>query len=173
MWSQVRNTYADARRGESPLGIALAAGFAAAAVGCLLASLVSPPHEPTGRLVALVLFMAVFTTACRNLMANLLTAGIAWTMYLGFLVDREGELHWHGGIDLLRLGALLMAALVGSARWLIADLASAQPASVPGPRTELRPTVTGGSFIERHGPSMSTPDRDDRPQADQGIRRNG
>src|SRR5262249_43071818 len=133
MWNQVRNAFADARRGESPQGIALAAGFAAAAVGCLLASLAFPPHEPTARLVALALLIAAFTTACRNLLANLLTAGIAWSMFLGFLVDREGELQWHGGVDLLRLGTLIMAALVGSARWLIADLASARPASVPRP----------------------------------------
>jgi hypothetical protein len=171
MWNRVRYAAAESRFGDFPLGIALAMGFAAAAVGCLLASLVSRPHEPAPRLVALALVVAGFAAACRNLTANLLTAGIAWSMYLGFLVGHAGELRWHGGVDLLRLGTLVVAAQLGSARWLIADLAARWSASVPRPREELAVVVRGP--FTRGGTATSTPGRDHRPQADQGNRRNG
>lgn len=167
MWNRVRQA-AEPRLGDCPLGIAVAAGFAAAAIGCLLASLVSPPHEPAPRLVALALIIVGFAAACRNLPANLLTAGIAWSMYLGFLVEHTGELRWHGGVDLLRLGTLIVAALAGSARWLIAELA-AYSAPVPGPREEPRLAL----ITERDGTASSTPDQEHRPQADQENRRNG
>jgi hypothetical protein len=171
MWIQVRHTAAEPRSGTCPLGIALAAGFATAAIGCLLASLASPPDEPAPRLLALALIIAAFAATVRNLTAALLTAGIAWSMYLGFLVDRAGELQWHGGVDLVRLGTLVLAALVGAAGWLIAG-ALAGSAPVPRPREELRPAAVRDLRTDR-AVSIPTPDRDHRPQADQGNRRNG
>jgi hypothetical protein len=166
MWNRVR--YA----ADCPMGIALAAGFATAAAGCLLAALASPPHEPGPRLVVLALAVAGFAAAVRNLTAALLTAGIAWSMYLGFLVGHAGELRWHGGADLMPLGVLVAAALLGAARGLITGALSAWPAPVPRSREELRPVAV---HEPRAGSGASTPvpDRDHRLQADQGNRRNG
>lgn len=173
MWNQVRNEVAEPRSADCPLGIALAAGFTSAGVGCLLASMAFPPHEPSPRLLALALIVAGFAATVRNPAAALLTAGIAWSMYLGFLVGHAGELGWHGSVDLVRLGALVLAALIGTARWRVADALSAWSVPVPRPREELRPTATVPELRIDRGVSIPVPDRVHRPQADQGNRRDG
>jgi hypothetical protein len=130
--------------GDCPLGFALAAGFAVSVIGCLLASLAAPPHQTTTRLVVLALVMAGSAAAIRNLRGAVLTAGMTWSLYLGFLVDQTGELHWHGIADLVRLGVLIAVALAGSARWPINDRLSARSARwarrpEPGPRAWATP----------------------------------
>src|SRR5262245_10787717 len=134
MWKQ-SSFAAPARHLEKcPFGIALAAGFMTAVTGCLLASLMSAPDEPTPRLVELSMITAGSSAVLRNPAAALLTAGITWLVYLGFLVEHAGELRWHGGVDLLRLGALITAALIGSAAWLINGLLSERSTAEPRPR---------------------------------------
>jgi hypothetical protein len=118
----------EARPGHCPLGFALAVGFATCVCGCLIASLAAPPQQTAARLAVLALIIGGFAAVVRNLPGSLLTAVIAWSMYLGFLVDQAGELRWHGGTDLLRLGVLVAAAVAGSGRWPVRDLLSARHA---------------------------------------------
>ena len=59
-------------------------------------------------------------------------AGIAWLFYTGFLVDRHGELAWHGGVDAWRLAALGAGAVGGL---LAGQLAAAR---LPRPRVRDR-----------------------------------
>jgi hypothetical protein len=51
------------------------------------------------------------------------TVVLAWLVVNGFLVDRFGELWWHGRSDLYRAGMLVVAGalgqVVGRARWLM------------------------------------------------------
>jgi hypothetical protein len=160
---------------QVPLGFALAAGFATSVVGCLLASLAAPPRETAARLVAVALIVTGFAAAIRNLPAAVLTAGMAWSIYLGFLVGRAGELHWHGGVDALRLGTLIVAALAGSARWWITDFVSDWSGSSRAPlsREEPSPAVIPRPLDAPDARSTFTPVGNSRPQADQGNRRNG
>ncbi|GAA2101221.1 hypothetical protein [Actinomadura alba] len=131
-------------RGVCPLGFALAAGFGTSVTGCVVAALAAPPYQTTTRLVVLALIVGGFATAIRNLPGAVLTAGMAWSMYLGFLVDQTGELRWHGGSDLLALGVVVAVALAGWGRWPITDLLTARPTPgrVPGPRGRPGPPST-------------------------------
>ena len=105
--------------GDCPLAFALAAGFAASTVGCFLASAAASPNDAGTRLAVLALVLAVYAAAVPNLPAAVLTAGIAWSFFLGFVIDRDGEMHWHGTADLARLGVLIVAVLAGSAWWMV------------------------------------------------------
>jgi hypothetical protein len=153
MWNRVRY---GPRLDGCPFGIALAAGFATAVAGSLLASLASAPNEATPRLVELSLVTAGSAIVLRNVAAALLTAGIAWSIYLGFLVGHAGELQWHGGIDLLRLGTLLGAALLGSAIWLFSGLRPSEQAARP---REAEPGRTWARSTVGHARSRTPPGR--------------
>jgi hypothetical protein len=131
--------------GACPLGFALAAGFATSVMGCVVAALAAPPHDTTVRLVVLALIVGGFAATVRSLPGAALTAGMAWSMYLGFLVDQTGELHWHGGADLLALAVVVVAALAGWARWPVTDVVTPRPAAgrVPAPRGRPVPPPAG------------------------------
>src|SRR4051812_42527605 len=105
--------------GDCPLGFALAAGFAASIAGCFLASAAAPSADTGTRLAVLAFVLAVYAATVRNLPAAVLTAGIAWSFFLGFVVDGDGEVRWHGASDLDRLGVLIVAVLAGSAWWMV------------------------------------------------------
>jgi len=83
--------------------------------GCLAITWVFPPHATTSRLIMLALVVGGLAAVVRNGTAAVVTAGLAFPFYLGFLLDREGELHWHGEADVLRLTVLVAASLVGTA----------------------------------------------------------
>jgi hypothetical protein len=152
MWSR-EGKPAGRRPGACPLGFALAAGFTTSMVACLLASLAAPPHHATARLVVLALVIAGFAASVRSLPGAVLSAGMAWSMYLGFLVDQTGELRWHGVVDLVRLGVLVVVALAGSARWPITDLLSARSAPRPAPGPRERPTPPSSPVHPPGGPA--------------------
>lgn len=69
---------------------------------------------PVGLRVAAgaVLVVAAVTL---DLVATTGTAAIGFAVFGGFLVDRLGELSWHGAADVWRLTALVVAAAVGLA----------------------------------------------------------
>jgi hypothetical protein len=162
MWKRAEPAGPQPRPGACPFGIALAAGFVTAVAGSLLTSLVSAPDEATRRLVELSFIIAGFSATLRNPGAALLTAGMTWMVYLGFLVERAGELRWHGDVDLLRLSTLLAMALIGSARWPIGGLLSARSARMPRPRDRLRPRVLPEPANEHPGVAVIPPVRQHR-----------
>jgi MFS family permease len=96
-----------------PTSFYVAAGFVTV-IAASFAATVFPPSATADRLLMLAVIIAGFSAIVRDTLAALVTAGLAWAFYLGFLVDRYGELHWHGGIDVLRAAVLLAAALIGS-----------------------------------------------------------
>lgn len=95
--------------------LAVAAGFVTVVFGCLVITLAMPPPATTGRLILLCAVLVGFAAVVGNLTAAVATAGVALPFYLGFLVDRRGELHWHGQVDLVRAAVLLVAAVAGTA----------------------------------------------------------
>lgn len=107
----------------------VAAGFVTVVVGCLAATCLYAPGADTGRLLVLTVVIAGFAAMIQDALAALVTAGLAWPFYLGFLVDRYGELRWHGSVDLLRLAALVAASLLGTALGWITHGASVRPRS--------------------------------------------
>jgi hypothetical protein len=97
-----------------PTEASIVAGAATVVGGCLAITWVFPPHATTSRLIMLALVVAGLAAVIRNGTAAVVTAGLAFPLYLGFLLDREGELHWHGEADALRLTVLVAASLVGT-----------------------------------------------------------
>lgn len=103
------------RTSRFDIGFGVAAGLATVVVGCFVATWLYPPGADADRLLVLAVVIAGFAAVAGDALAAVVTAGLAWPFYLGFLVDRYGELHWHGPIDLLRLAVLAMASLIGTA----------------------------------------------------------
>jgi K+-sensing histidine kinase KdpD len=59
--------------------------------------------------IAVVVFGALFG----GRLAVACAAGLAWLVVNGFLVDRFGELSWHGPADVYRAVMLAVAGLLG------------------------------------------------------------
>lgn len=93
---------------------AIAAGFAASIIGCLLAAWYYPPENHTSRLVVLAVVVAAASALTRNPTACLPVALLALLFCDGFLINHYGELHWHGWPDAARLAVLAAAALTGT-----------------------------------------------------------
>ena len=103
------------RARSAPTGITLAAGSAAVVATALSAAALTAPSESGTRLVAMALCVAAVGAFGGDLVAALATAGIAWSVLDGFLVNRLGTLTWHGAADMVRVGVLAAVALAG---WL-------------------------------------------------------
>jgi hypothetical protein len=95
-----------------PTSFCVAAGYVTVIVACFAAT-IFPPSAGTERLLMLAVVIAGFSAIVRDTTAAVVTAGLALLFYLGFLVDRYGELRWHGGVDVERAAVLLAAALIG------------------------------------------------------------
>jgi MFS family permease len=99
---------------RTPVGINLAAGTAMVIAAALVAAPIPTTH--TGWRFAVVA-VAVGSFAALTL-DQLVLAGVAllgWLVVNGFLVDRLGELSWHGSPDLYRMLLLLVAGAFGLA----------------------------------------------------------
>jgi hypothetical protein len=114
-----------------PTELGIAAGFATVATACLIITWLLPPPATTARFIVLCAVLVSFGAIVRNLAAALATAGMALPFYLGFLLDRLGELHWHGQVDLARLAALLAAAAAGTVAGRLITRARPIPAVLP------------------------------------------
>jgi hypothetical protein len=96
-----------------PVGLRLAAGVTAVVVAAVVASVV-PGTFGVIRVALVIVAVAGFATAVDDWRAAASTAAIAFLVVNGFLVDRYGQLAWHGSADVLRVLALLGAAVLGT-----------------------------------------------------------
>ncbi|MGC9671093.1 hypothetical protein ACNTMW_31680 [Planosporangium sp. 12N6] len=161
---QIRRTPTDDERG--PTGIAVAAG-ATVVVG-VAATAVMILRTPDPRLGLLVVAVAAFSAMTGNGRAALAAAGVAWPVGNGFLVNRGGDLSWHGRLDAWFLLGRLWAAAVGTAattirrarrnrrRWRLFTVllreSSGQVRLAPGAQS-VRPDgrVEGAGIVEESG----------------------
>lgn len=97
-----------------PFGIGTALGAALTVPACLLAAAV-PAADPTWRLVIVTAVVGCSSAAAADAATAIAVAGAAFLLVDGFLIGRYGDLAWHGRADLVRLAALLAAAVVGAA----------------------------------------------------------
>lgn len=104
---------------NQPTGILVGIGALVVVVAGLIAA-AAPGAWRFGIVAAAVV---VFAAAAADLVAVSVTVVLAWLVVNGFLVDRFGELWWHGRSDLYRAGMLVVAGalgqVVGRARWLM------------------------------------------------------
>lgn len=145
---------------DTPSGISAAVGALVVVVCC-----VAPPHLDaagvTARLAVLALGLAAFSAAVVDVVATVATVGVAALLFDGFVLDRYGELAWHGEVDALRLAVLVGAALLGlaagAARLAVRRrrprAAGHARTGVPGPRTasEAEQAPRGGPRLTPRG----------------------
>ena len=98
-------------RGASA-GVDVALG-AVVVVFAALAAAAIPSGDIGWRLVAVAAAVGLFAAWTDDGLAAAFIVGLAWLVVNGFLVDRYGQLSWHGWADLLRLLVLVAAAGVG------------------------------------------------------------
>lgn len=105
-----------------PTGINVGAGSVVVVVAAMLAAPIPVVHAGW-RFAVVAVAIGLFTFVSRDWRAAMATALLGWLVTNGFLVDRFGELSWHGAPDLVRLAVLLLTAGFGLAagegrRWL-------------------------------------------------------
>jgi hypothetical protein len=128
------------RNGSRPQGILLGIGTLAVIAAGFIASAV-PAGDPGVRFGVLVATVFTFTALCGVWAAPIGVAVIGFLVFDGFLVNRFGELTWHGPADLTRAVALVAALAFGR---LAGDVyravhgRRAEPARVNPPRPLLR-----------------------------------
>jgi len=83
-----------------------------AMVGLVLAAAVPVADRPW-RFAVMVIAVVVFGAFSGDRLAVACAAGLAWLVVNGFLVDRFGELSWHGPADIYRAVMLALAGLFG------------------------------------------------------------
>jgi hypothetical protein len=97
---------------RTPTVISIGVGSVAVVAAALLAALM--PAAYTGwRFAMVALAVGVFAVLTRDSWAVAAVAASGWLVVNGFLVNRMGELSWHGSPDLLRLMALVSTAAIG------------------------------------------------------------
>lgn len=91
-------------------GKVVTALFVATVVLSLAGSRLSPSAD-----LAVLAVVAGCCAAATSPAIGLLAAGCAWLCLNAFLVDRLGELRWHGTADVTRLAVLVAAVMLGAA----------------------------------------------------------
>jgi hypothetical protein len=104
---------------SQPTGIRVGIG----ALVVVAAGLIAAAAPGAWRFGIVAVAVVVFAAVAGDLVAVPTTVGLAWLVVNGFLVDRFGELSWHGRSDLYRAAILVVAGglgqAVGRARWLM------------------------------------------------------
>jgi MFS family permease len=107
-----RTEVSDDARTSELVGIHIAGGAAVVVTASLVAALL-PSADSAWRIGAVAFGIGLFAARTRDLLACAAVVALAWLVVNGFLVDRLGQLFWHGPADLARLALLAGAAAVG------------------------------------------------------------
>jgi MFS family permease len=99
---------------RTPVGINLAAGTAMVIAAAFVAALIPTTHVGW-RFTVVALAVGVFAALTLDQLALAGVAVLGWLVVNGFLVDRLGELSWHGSADLYRMLLLVVAGTFGLA----------------------------------------------------------
>jgi len=94
------------------LGISIGLGALAVVAASLVAAAI-PVNDRPWRFAVVVAAIVVFGALAGDPVAVACEAGLAWLVVNGFLVDRFGELSWHGPADIYRAAMLIFAGILG------------------------------------------------------------
>jgi hypothetical protein len=95
-----------------PTGLNIGLGSLTVVAASVLAAAV-PTSDATSRLALVAAAVTVVAALSRDLIAAPVVAVLAWLIVNGFLIDRFGELSWHGRSDVYRAVILVLAAGIG------------------------------------------------------------
>jgi hypothetical protein len=107
-------TVAGRAEDAAPVGIVIAGGAAVVTAAALECAAI-PASAPGARLAVFAAAVAGFAALAADLRPVAAVTGLAALVFNGFLVNRLGELSWHGVADLGRLIVLVAAAAAGVA----------------------------------------------------------
>jgi MFS family permease len=99
---------------RTPVGINLAAGTAMVLAAALVAAPIPTMHAGW-RFAVIAVAVGLFAALTLDRLALAGVALLGWLVVNGFLVDRLGELSWHGSADLYRMLLLVVAGAFGLA----------------------------------------------------------
>lgn len=123
----MRQVSAPGGMGRTPLGIAVGIGAAVMVVAEQVAAVVFPPADVWARLVVVSIAAGGYAAIVADVRASLVTAGLGYLMFTGFLVNRYGELTWDGTTSVWRVIVLAAAVGIGAGAGrilaVVADLA--------------------------------------------------
>lgn len=98
----------------APSGISIGGGAALVAAATCLAAALFPASVPTARFLVVTVVVGGFAAVVPDLRASLAVGLLGWLCFSGFLLDRYGELHWHGARSTGYLLVLAAVTLLGS-----------------------------------------------------------
>jgi MFS family permease len=101
-------------RDRTPVGLTIAGGVTML-VGAALVTSLTPSHDSVLRVGLVAVALAAFAASTGEPLAMAALVPIAWLVVNGFLVDRYGELAWHGWADVYRALVLAAASVAGLA----------------------------------------------------------
>ena len=139
---------------DVPLGISTAIG-AVAVVICCGAPAALDAQGRDARFALLVLGVAVFAVAIGDLAAVVVTAGVAFLLFDGFVEGHQGDLVWTGRSDVVHVALLygsgLLGLLLAAARRRRAAAGSASPPAAAPPVPPQRTSPERLLPEESHG----------------------
>ena len=97
---------------RTPTGISVGVGSIVVVVAAMLAALIPRAHTDW-RFAVVAVAVGLLATFTRDWLATAAVAVLAWLVVDGFLVDRMGELSWHGSADRSRFVLLILAGGAG------------------------------------------------------------
>lgn len=97
----------------TPFGINLAAGAGAMMASALVAPALFP--DLPARLVVVALAVGGFAALVDDVRAGLVTGGLGYLLFDGFLVNRYGELSWTGTTSMWHVSVFVLAVGLGLA----------------------------------------------------------
>ncbi|RKR88144.1 hypothetical protein BDK92_2451 [Micromonospora pisi] len=113
----------------APFGIRIGGGATLVVAATCLAAALFPVSAPLARLLVIVLAVVGFALVVSDLRASLVVGLLGFLCFSGFLLDRYGELHWHGARSAGYLLLLVVAVLLGTA---LGWVRRSRPGSVAG-----------------------------------------
>lgn len=120
----MRQVSAPSGVGRTPFGIAVGIGAAVMIAAAACAALVFPPSDVWARLVVVSIVAGGFAATVADVWAGLVTAGLGFLLFTGFLVNSFGELTWDGTTSVWQVLVFAAAAGVGvGLRWIRAVMA--------------------------------------------------
>jgi MFS family permease len=124
-----------------PQGILVGIGSVVVIVAAFVAS-AFPQSEVVFRYAILTFAILAYTAGTVVWTAPLVTAGIGFLVFDGFLVNQLGELSWHGSSDGVRLAVLAAAVIFGR---LLGDIFR-----MPGPASGRKRRSMASSPFKEH-----------------------
>ncbi len=95
-----------------PTGISIGVGSLVVVVAALIAAAIPAAHT-AWRFALVAVAVSLFAAIIRGWRATAAVVVLAWLVADGFLVNRMGELSWHGSPDLARSVLLVLAGGAG------------------------------------------------------------